>query len=81
MGAWACQNKEDENLTFDVDDKVRVKDAKSFSANAMDLEHYRKEERKIVKIQATFRGHQARKDMKSPKFDERKMLKEAGLEY
>ena len=47
----------------------------------MALEKYRKDEEKIVKIQSTFRGHRTRKEMKNPKFDERKLLKDAGLEY
>ena len=60
---------------------MRVQDVKSFVASSADLERYRKEEKKIVKIQATFRGHRSRKELKTPKFDERKMVKEPGLEF
>ena len=81
MGACACQNKEDENTQVEFEDKVLIKETKSYAANARDLDKYNEDEGKIVKIQASYRGFKARKGLKNPKFDQTKLIQEDGLEF
>ena len=69
-------------MQVDLEEKVRVKEGKSYAASSQDLAKFTGEdEKKIVQIQANFRGYRARKSLKTPHFDEKKMLKEDGLEY